>query len=95
MHVNSFVKGVQTGLKKAFKFIREAFAQSTYPVLNQLDSYHVFQGLNRALGAGQSEYKDGIRKALKEHDFDKFTLWLDTYESTLDPLVQFLPTLSG
>lgn len=65
---------------------QEAFSQSNYPVLNQLDAYHVFQGLNRALGAGQSEYKDGIRKALKEHDLDNFTLWLDTYESTLDDL---------
>lgn len=63
---------------------QEAFSQSTYPVVNQLDAYHVFQGLNRALGAGQSEYKDGIRKALKERDCDNFTLWLDTYESTLD-----------
>jgi len=63
---------------------QEAFSQSNYPVLNQLDAYHVFQGLNRALGAAQSEYKDGIRKALREHDLDNFTLWLDTYESTLD-----------
>ncbi|PJH69491.1 ISLre2 family transposase, partial [Salmonella enterica subsp. enterica serovar Typhimurium] len=36
---------------------QEAFAQSNYPVLNQLDAYHVFQGLNRALGARKSEYK--------------------------------------
>lgn len=63
---------------------QEAFSQSNYPVLNQLDAYHVFQGLNRALGAGQSEYKDGIRKALKENNLNNFTLWLDTYESTLD-----------
>ncbi|WP_373895563.1 ISLre2 family transposase [Virgibacillus natechei] len=63
---------------------QEAFSQSEHPVLNQLDSYHVSQGLNRSLGAKQSEYKDGIRKALKEHDWVNFTLWLDTYESTLD-----------
>jgi len=63
---------------------QEAFSQSEYPVLNQLDAYHVFQGLNRALGAGKSEHKDELRKALKEHDLDSFTLWLDTYESTLD-----------
>lgn len=53
---------------------QEAFSQSNYPVLNQLDAYHVFQGLNRALGAGKSNnYKDSIRKALKEHDLDNFT----------------------
>lgn len=63
---------------------QEAFSQSGYPVLNQLDAYHVFQGLNRALGAGTSEYKEEIRKALKEHDLDHFNVWLDTYESTLD-----------
>src|SRR5699024_9228426 len=66
----------------ASKF-QEAFSQSKYPVLNQLDSYHVFQGLNRALGAKQSDYKDGIRKALESRHFDDFTLWLDSYESTL------------
>lgn len=65
---------------------QEAFSQSNYPVVNQLDEYHVFQGLNRALGSGKSEYKDGIRKALKERDFGNFTLWLDTFESTLDDL---------
>ena len=63
---------------------QEAFSQSEYPVLNQLDAYHVFQGLNRALGATKSEYKDELRKALKDRDLDRFTLWLDSYESTLD-----------
>ena len=63
---------------------QEAFSQSNYKVLNQLDSYHVFQGSNQALGAKQSEYKDGVRKALESHHFDDFTLWLDSYESTLE-----------
>lgn len=63
---------------------QEAFSQSRYPVLNQLDPYHIAQALNRALGGGQSEYKDSIRKALKEHNRDDFTLWVDTYESTLE-----------
>ena len=63
---------------------QEAFSQSRYTVLNQLDPYHIAQALNRALGGGKSEYKDSIRKALKEHNLDDFTLWLDTYESTLD-----------
>src|SRR5699024_855689 len=63
---------------------QEAFSQSEYPVLNQLDSYHVFQGLNRALGASKSDYKLELRKALEKHDLEHFNLWLDTYESTLD-----------
>jgi hypothetical protein len=61
---------------------QEVFSQSRYPVLNQLDPYHIAQALNRALGGGKSEYKDHIRKALKEHNLDDFTLWLDTYEGT-------------
>src|SRR5699024_4891948 len=28
--------------------------------------------------------KDGVRKALEERHLDDFTLWLDTYESTLE-----------
>ncbi len=63
---------------------QEAFSQSEYRVLNQLDAYHVYQGLNRALGAGKSKYKEKIRKAIKERDLDEFNLWLDTYESTLE-----------
>src|SRR5699024_11234353 len=49
---------------------QEAFSQSEYPVLNQLDPYHVFQGLNRALGARKSDYKSKIRKGLEKHDLD-------------------------
>src|SRR5699024_9147427 len=56
---------------------QEAFSQSEYPVLNQLDPYHVFQGLNRALGAKQSDYKSELRKALENHDLEHFNLWLD------------------
>src|SRR5699024_7695841 len=51
-----------------------AFSQSQYPVINQLDAYHVSQGLNRAFGAKQSKHKDGVRKALEERHFDDFTL---------------------
>src|SRR5690606_41254231 len=40
---------------------QEAFSQSEYPVLNQLDAYHVFQGLNRAAGAGKSERSEERR----------------------------------
>lgn len=53
---------------------QEAFSQSEYPVLNQLDAYHVFQGLNRALGAAKSEYKDELRKALIDHNLEHFNL---------------------
>lgn len=52
--------------------------------MNQLDTYHIYQSLNRALGARKSEYKDGIRKALKTRNKSAFKRWLDTYESTLD-----------
>ncbi|MBT2218671.1 ISLre2 family transposase [Virgibacillus dakarensis] len=72
------------GLGYTAEKFQEAFSQSNLPVLNQLDHYHVSQALNRALGGGQSEYKDGIKKALKDHNLDDFMLWLDTYESTLD-----------
>ncbi|WP_035028552.1 ISLre2 family transposase [Carnobacterium mobile] len=63
---------------------QEAFSQSNYPVLNQLDSYHVFQGLNRAFGVKTNVFKQQVKQALKTHDLDHLTIWLDTYESTLD-----------
>ena len=60
-----------------------AFSQSEYPVLNQLDTYHVAQAIVRTFGGGKSEIKEQIRKAIQTHDRDQFTLYLDTYESTL------------
>ncbi|MGY0695049.1 ISLre2 family transposase, partial [Virgibacillus sp. FSP13] len=72
------------GLGYTAERFQEAFSQSEYSVLNQLDPYHVSQALNRALGGGKSKYKDAIKKAMKEHNIDNFTLWLDTYESTLE-----------
>lgn len=63
---------------------QEAFSQSKYSVLNQLDPYHISQALNRAFGGGKNEYKDGVKKAIKEHHLDNFKLWVDTYESTLE-----------
>ncbi|WP_172967585.1 UPF0236 family transposase-like protein, partial [Weizmannia acidilactici] len=59
-----------------------AFSQSAFPVLNQLDAYHVAQAVVRTFGGGKSEIKEQIRKAIKAHDFSQFTLYLDTYEST-------------
>jgi len=76
------------GLGYTAEKFQEAFSQSRYPVVNQLDSYHVSKALNKALGGKQSEYKDGVKKALKDHNFDNFTLWLDTYESTQDDTKQ-------
>lgn len=63
---------------------QEAFAQSRHPVWNQLDAYHVAQAVNRVLGYAASSFKDGIRAALKQKDPDRFKLWLDTYESTVE-----------
>src|SRR5699024_9656533 len=63
---------------------QEAFSQSEYPVLNQLDPYHVFQGLNQALGAKQSDYNSELRKASENHEFEHVNLWPDTSESTLE-----------
>ena len=73
---------------------QEAFSQSNYPVFNHLDSYHIFQGLNRAFGAQTNVFKQKVNQALKTHDLDELMIWLDTYESTLDetPAVEKLTT---
>lgn len=73
---------------------QEAFSQSNYPVFNQLDSYHILQGLNRAFGSQTSLFKQKVNQALKTHDLNELTIWLDTYESTLDetPAVEKLTT---
>lgn len=63
---------------------QEAFSQSNHPVLTQLDSYHINQALNRALGVKSNEFKRGIQEAIKEHNREAFNQWLDTYESTLE-----------
>lgn len=63
---------------------QEAFSQSKHPVLNQLDPYHVSQAVHRAFGGGKSELKKGVKKALNDHDLDRFRLYVDTYESTLE-----------
>lgn len=63
---------------------QEAFSQSVHPVINQLDTYHIYQSLNRALGVRKNAYKDGIKQALKTRDKASFKRWIDTYESTLE-----------
>lgn len=61
-----------------------AFSQSTYPVLNQLDAYHIKQGLNRTFGMQDDEFKPMVRDAIQEKDQEQFNLWMDSYESTLE-----------
>ncbi|WP_186313275.1 UPF0236 family transposase-like protein, partial [Staphylococcus epidermidis] len=63
---------------------QEAFSQSSYPVLNQLDSFHISKALNRTFGVKKSEFKEGVQKAIKEHELDDFIRWMDTLESTLE-----------
>lgn len=61
-----------------------AFAQSKYPVLNQLDAYHITQGLNRTFGMQDKLFKPEVREAIQKKDLKQFELWLTTYESTLE-----------
>lgn len=61
----------------------EAFSQSKKEVLNQLDSFHVYKALKRALGV-KNDWERPIRKAIVESDFEHFELLMDTYESRLE-----------
>lgn len=63
---------------------QETFSQSAYPVLTQLDRYHIAQAIVRTFGAKRSPMKDGIRKAIERKDLDAFRLWVDTFESTVE-----------
>ena len=63
---------------------QETFSQASLPVLHQLESYHVQQAVNRTFGYKKNDWKDNIRKAIREHNLDDFKLILDTYESTLE-----------
>src|SRR5699024_12608972 len=63
---------------------REALSQSKYPVLNHLDDYHIKQSINRAFGWKMNEFKGNIQCAITEGDKDKFHLWVDTVESTVE-----------
>lgn len=62
---------------------QEAFSQSKHQVLNQLDSYHIGEALNRALGWKKNKFKGSIQQALSDHDKKAFSLYLDTFESML------------
>lgn len=61
---------------------QEAFAQSSYSILNQLDSFHVSQAITRTL-RGLNDWKEKVRKAVKDKDKDRLILYLDTIESQL------------
>lgn len=63
---------------------QEAFSQSKYPVLNQLDAYHITQSLNRTFGINEDKFKPKVKKAIREKDFESFILWANTFESTLE-----------
>lgn len=61
-----------------------AFSQSKYPVLNQLDAFHITQGLNRTFGMQDDVYKPEIRKAIRGKNMEDFNRWMDTFESTIE-----------
>src|SRR5690625_4489134 len=63
---------------------QEAFSQSRFSLLHQLDAYHIEQAINRTFGYKKNKWKDKIRNALKEHNLDDFKLVLDTCESQLE-----------
>src|SRR5690625_2235513 len=63
---------------------QSAFSQSRFPILHQLDGYHIGQAINHTFGYKKSDLKDEIKKALETLNIDRFILLLDTYESTLE-----------
>src|SRR5690625_2439213 len=65
---------------------QEAFSQSSFPLLHQLDEYHIQQAINRTFGYKKSKWKDKVRKALKEHDLDDFVLILEDRKSKLEEI---------
>lgn len=71
------------GLGYTAERFKSAFSQSEKPVINQLDAYHIQQGLNRAFGV-KHEFKPSVKKAIEQKDEDAFIRWMDTYESMLE-----------
>ena len=63
---------------------QEAFSQARFPLIHQLDAYHIQQAVNRTFGYKKNKWKDKVRNALKEYKLDEFKLILDTYESKLE-----------
>ena len=61
-----------------------SFSQSKYTVLNQLDAYHINQSINRTFGMFEKTFKPKIKEAIDRKDKELFSLWMDTYESTLE-----------
>src|SRR5699024_12684774 len=62
---------------------QEAFSHSKYPVLNQLDDYHIKQSINRAFGWKMNEFNSNIQYEITKGDKDKLHIWIDTFESIL------------
>src|SRR5699024_7794208 len=48
----------------AAEIFQVAFSQSKYPVLNQLDDYHIKQSINRVFGWKMNEFKGNIQCAI-------------------------------
>src|SRR5690625_3403095 len=63
---------------------QNAFSQSQFAHLHQLDAYHIAQAINRTFGYKESELKDKINQAIKDHNLEDFQLILDTFESSLE-----------
>lgn len=63
---------------------QNAFSQSQFAHLHQLDAYHIAQAINRTFGYKESELKDKIKQAIKDHNLEDFQLILDTFESSLE-----------
>ena len=62
---------------------KTAFSQSDYPVLSQLDKFHISQALLRLCGTKEKELAASLRKTIQRKEKDQFILLLDTYESQL------------
>src|SRR5699024_2556165 len=63
---------------------QEAFSQSKYPDLNQIDDYHIKQSNNITFAWKMNEFEGNIQCAINEGDNDKFDLLVDKFESTLE-----------
>src|SRR5699024_12191422 len=63
---------------------QEAFSQSEFPLLHQLDAYHIQQAVNRTFGYKKSKYNDIVREDLEKSNFDYFILTVDIYEINLE-----------
>lgn len=63
---------------------QEAFGQSQRPIWHHLDPFHIAKAFQRAFRQEKGEMKRHVWQAIQEQDAEAFTLWLDTFESTLE-----------